>query len=455
MNRSKLHLERLERLGLSLTLASLIASMGVPAAAIAQPVITRQTLSLASLAQSHAWAQARLARSLNLQALYPETACPVYDTASAISPDGALIAVSSYAYERSCPTAGESTLTLWSTQTGELITTLQRGPALEAFSQGDPSQGEPSQEPETEGHRIVGEVANTVAFTSDGQQVVAGMSDGTIRFWSTEQGNSTGTVGSHRYAVRAIALSPDGRTLVSAGADQTLRVWDLPSRQLRNVFTLNVSDGIIHTLLFSPDGQRLATATNRNTLQLWDATNGQLIRTFVDEAINSSERLPIRFSTDGQRVATGDVDHSVKLWNARTGSRIITLKGHTNGVKHLAFSPDGRYLASAATTTAHLWNLQTYHRERAFALLPNPAPPSPINNLAGVAFSPDGQSLAIGSLLEPMTTDDPFPQQGITLWQTETGQQLDQIRDVAEFQFSPNGRFLMANGLDVQLWEPN
>ena len=72
-----------------------------------------------------------------------------------------------------------------------------------------------------------------------------------------------------------------------------------------------------------------------------------------------------------------------------------------------------------------------------------------------MAFSPDGQLLAIGSLLEPMTTANPFPRQGITLWHVETGQQLGQIRDVAEFQFSPDGRFLMADGLDIQLWEPN
>ena len=455
MNRSKRNLvERLKRLGLSLTLTSLVASVGVPVSAIAQSVTNRQFLTF-PLAQAPSWAQAQLARSLNLQALYPETACPIYDTASAISPDGALIAISSYTYERSCPTAGESTLTLWNTQTGDLIATLQRGPAMEAFSHGDPSQGEPSQEPETEGHRIVGEVANTVAFTPDGQQVVAGMSDGTVRFWSTEQGTSLQTMGSHRYAVRAIALSPDGRTLVSAGADQTLRVWDLQTWQLKHMFTLNASDGIIHTLLFSLDGQRLATATNRNTLQLWDAATGGLIRTFVGEAINSSEMLPIRFSPDGQRVATGDVDRSVKLWNARTGSRIITLKGHISGVKHLAFSLDGQHLASTTETTAHLWNLQSYQREHAFALLPTPASSDPLNNQADVAFSPDGQVLAIGSLLEPTTADDLFPRQGITLWQVENGQQLGQIPDVAEFQFSPNGRFLIANGLDVQLWEPN
>ncbi|MBD0337544.1 MAG: hypothetical protein ICV62_18810 [Cyanobacteria bacterium Co-bin13] len=165
--------------------------------------------------------------------------------------------------------------------------------------------------------------------------------------------------------------------------------------------------------------------------------------------------LPIRFSPDGQRVATGDTDHSVKLWNARTGSRIVTLKGHISGVKHLAFSPDGQHLASTTETTAHLWNLQSYQRERAFALLPTPASSDPLNNLADVAFSPNGQVLAIGSLLEPTTADDLFPRQGITLWQVESGQQLGQIPDVAEFQFSPNGRFLIANGLDVQLWEPH
>ena len=124
-------------------------------------------------------------------------------------------------------------------------------------------------------------------------------------------------------------------------------------------------------------------------------------------------------------------------------------------MKHLAFSPDGQHLASTTETIAHLWNVQSYQRERAFALLPTPAPSDRLNNLADVAFSPDGQVLAIGSLLEPTTVEDLFPRQGITLWQVESGQQLGQIPDVVEFQLSPNGRFLIANGLDIQLWEPH
>jgi len=409
-----------------------------------------QTALTATLPQSGIWQQAQLVRQIDVRSLYPNHLCPVRETDAAISPDGTLIAIGSYSYERSCPTAGESALAVWNAQRGTRIITLHRGPALEAFSQGNPPQ-----EPDTEGDRIVGDVANSVAFTPDGQFIAAGMSYGVIRLWSTLTWEQVQIFEGHGYAVRAIAISPDGETLVSASADQTLKLWDLNTGALLRTIPLDPSDGIVQTLLISPDGQRLATATNRNTIQLWEAQTGQIVRTVVAQATDRRPGMPLAFSPDGQTLATAAPDYSVKLWNARNGARIITLQGHTEALRDLAFSPDGQRLASSDSQTGRLWNLQTYQTVHSFNLDHSVGHPIHPDNLGQIAFSPDGRTLAISTLLLPLVQSEPIPQQGITLWDVATGQSVEQIREVTQFQFSPDGRFLIANGQRVQIWEPD
>ncbi|MBD1872890.1 GUN4 domain-containing protein [Nodosilinea sp. FACHB-131] len=394
------------------------------------------------------WQQPQLARSIDLKSLYPDSQCPIRTASSAISPNGAVIAIGSYSYERSC-TRGESALALWNAERGNRIITLHRGPALEASAQGNPPQ-----EPAGQGTRIVGDVANAVAFTPDSQMVAAGMSYGVVRLWSATTGEQIRTFQGHRYAVRAIAISPDGTTLASASADQTLKLWNLQTGQLLRTISMNAADGMVHTLRFSPNGQRLATATDQNTLQLWDATTGQQVRTLVNRAATRSPLLPLAFSPDGQILATGDRDNSVKLWNATTGARQLTLTGHTEPVRHLAFSPDSQRLATSDGKTARLWNRQTNETVHTLTLNQSAGHPIQPTNLGEVAFSPDGQTLATSTLLLPLVQSEPIPGQGMTLWSVATGQSLSQIHDVGQFQFSPDGRFLMAQGQRVQLWQP-
>lgn len=395
------------------------------------------------------WEQAQLARQIDLKSLYPNSACPIRESSSAISPDSTVIAIGSYSYERSCATSGESTLALWNAQRGNRIITLHRGSALEALSQGTPPQ-----EPSTEGDRIVGDIANSVAFTPDSEFVAAGMSYGAIQLWRADTGEQVNILSGHDYAVRAIAISPDGQILVSASSDQTIKLWNLQTGELLRTISMDDSDGIVQTLLISPDGQRLATATNRNTLQLWNAQTGQLIRTLVDEAVNLQPGMPLAFSPDGQTLATADVDNSIKLWNASNGARIITLNGHAQELRSLSFSPDGQRLASSDGTIGRLWTLSDYQTLHTFELVQSVGHPTQPENLGHVAFSPDGQTLATSTLLLPLVQSEPIPQQGITLWDVATGQSLEQIHQVGPFQFSPDGQFLIANGQKVEIWEP-
>lgn len=400
--------------------------------------------------QAGSWQRPQLARTIDLSSLYPNSQCPIRTASSAISPNGAVVAIGSYSYERNCPSPGESALALWNAQRGNRLITLHRGPALAAAAQGNPPQ-----EPQGQGNRIVGDVANVVAFTPDSQWVAAGMSYGVVRLWSATTGEQVRTFVGHRYAVRAIAISPTGQTMASASADNTVKLWDLNTGRLLQTIPISAAaNGIVHTLSFSPNGQRLATATDQNTLQLWEVPTGRLVRTLVNRAGNAIAPLPLAFSPDGQTLATGDADNSLKFWNAVTGARQLTLTV-PEPLRHLAYSPNGEWLATSDATATRLWNLAT--RETVHVIPLNPTAGHPIQpaNLGQVAFSPDGQTLATSTLLLPLTDSEPIPQPGITLWSVPTGQPLAQLHEVGPFQFSPRGDFLMAQGQKMQLWQPS
>ncbi|MFH8350545.1 hypothetical protein [Streptomyces sp. NPDC018045] len=149
----------------------------------------------------------------------------------------------------------------------------------------------------------------------------------------------------------------------------------------------------------------------------------------------------VAFSPDGRTLATASYDHSVKIWDTRSHRLIATLTGHTDSVNDLAFSPDGRVLATAGNDRSiKLWDTRTY---RTTATLTGHT-----NMVEGVAFSPDGRTLASAS--SDRTT---------RLWNVTshrmTATLAGQDEAVMRVAFSPDGRTLATAGGErtTRLWD--
>ena len=151
--------------------------------------------------------------------------------------------------------------------------------------------------------------------------------------------------------------------------------------------------------------------------------------------------LAVAFSPDGRTLASGSYDHGIRLWDAKTGEYKMKLRGHTDGVTCLAFSPDSRTLASGSwDRTVRLWDAKTGAHKMTLK--------EHTDGVRAVAFSPDDGTLASGGY-----------DRVIRLWDADAGEQLQTLEGhtnyIRSIVFSPDGSTLASGSYDrtIRLWD--
>ena len=211
---------------------------------------------------------------------------------------------------------------------------------------------------------------------------------------ATQLGGTIYTHHGHSDRVCAVAWSPDGSRIASAGADQTVQVWDIVTGD--HICTCLGHTDTINAVAWSPDGRRIVSASNDKTVHVWDADNGHKIYSCTSHLdwVNA-----VAWSPDGKRIASAGIDKTVKIWDATIGRHIHTYRGHSDWVRAVAWSPDGSRIASASDDkTVHVWDAEhppgMLQARNPLALNAYRGHSDRINSLA---WSPDGKRIASAS----------------------------------------------------------
>ncbi len=168
--------------------------------------------------------------------------------------------------------------------------------------------------------------------------------------WDASSGDLLRVLKGHSAEVGGLAFSPDGKLLLTSSEDGMLIIWDVATGELLQ----DIPDFTVYKVSFSPDGTRVAAATF-NGLQVWTYTPDSAEPISLDESqayVTIPEGSAGIFSPDGKWLAALSLStasgNAIKLWDATTGQELLTLVGHTDWVQGLAFSPDGKRLASTS-----------------------------------------------------------------------------------------------------------
>jgi WD40 repeat protein len=193
---------------------------------------------------------------------------------------------------------------------------------------------------------------SSVAFSSDGSQIISGSDDCTVRMWDAVSGKHKHTLKGHTDWVCSVAFSPDGSQIISGSADNTVRVWDAVSGKHQH--TLKGHTGGVHSVAFSPDGSQIISGADDFTVRLWDAVSGKHKHTLKGHTYSVCS---VTFSPDGSQIISGSWDSTVRVWDAVSGKHKHTLKGHTDYIRSVAFSPDGSQIISGSDDrTVRVWD---------------------------------------------------------------------------------------------------
>jgi eukaryotic-like serine/threonine-protein kinase len=290
--------------------------------------------------------------------------------------------------------------------------------------------------------------ANTVvalAFSPDGQSLASCGFDGSTRVWDLATGRVRLTYTGHEGMVYHLTFSPDGRRIASAGWDGTVRIWQADTGQ-----TIQVLRGLgehVNRVAYTPDGRRLLTLDQDKTLRLWELADGHVLWVLDGGDDSTWHLMTLAMRPNARLAAVSGAFPPIRLVDLETGQVVGRLEGRQKLVRALAFSHDGKHLASgdgdvgrSEPGEVRIWDVDRRETVQIFR--------GHTESIFALDFRKDGDRLVSAS-----------QDQTVRVWDLNTGQEALTLHGhtgaVRCAAFSPDGLRLATAGADqvIRVWD--
>ncbi|KAF9233504.1 WD40-repeat-containing domain protein [Melanogaster broomeanus] len=279
-----------------------------------------------------------------------------------------------------------------------------------------------------EGHE---ERVRCVHFYPDGNRLVSGSDDNTLRIWNRETG-AVEALSGHTDAVCEVDVSHDGKMVVSGSADKTVRIWNGVSGEPIHAYKGHGKS--VLSVQFAADSNRVVSGSYDHTVRVWLVETGKLA--FEPIRCNGAVWC-VRFSPSGDRIASGA--SSVQIWDAKTGNGILTIED--SSVYSLAWTHSEQILGGRYRNIA-LWNSHNGELLRTWKAH---------HNWSRLSLSPTGTHLATCAFRLGIDNI-------VSVFDISTGKQVaafDHGQSVIGIAYSPSGRYIAIGGHEkVYMWDP-
>jgi WD40 repeat protein len=283
---------------------------------------------------------------------------------------------------------------------------------------------------------------SSLAWSPDGNLiVVGGYSDpkrkqvAPVVVWDASTGERRAGFRGMPRGAEELAWSPDGLHIAAVGWDASIRVWNWQTNQTSFEHAYAPSSWPNAFLAWSPDGRWLATAGRGTEITIWDATTWQAHHTYADHGQPGSGYFA--WSPDGTRIASSGYDRTVRVWESATGRTLWTGPRES---RHVAWSPDSRFLAAGKDRGVLFWDMRTFQ-------LAHELEATTIGRSPELAWSPTGQYLEVsGNFGNWMYLWEPTPEHHSRFWA---------VRWAGGASWSPDGSHIACGcGVNTaQVWQ--